>query len=215
MAHVRHVLWQGVGSAIGCPKAPSTNLLPCALHLQDQERFPGADAAIPAVVQGAVQDLQFSNTQNQVPVKTLSCSLLRVIEWLGLERPFFSSEEKLWLELLCCFGGLGYFSEEKEIDPLTQETGRWSNSDFLIFAFVASIRACCCWLQTPAQSWARARAGLTTLPMSPFPLLLLGTAAFLHCFMGIGDLHSLVREMLIPSMKLGVPGMCQLLHALG
>lgn len=63
----------------------------------------------------------------------------------------------------------------------------------------------------------RVRLGreLGSLPLSPFPLLLPGTAAFLCRFLGTGDLHLLVRETLVPSRKLGVPGMCQLLHALG
>lgn len=45
------------------------------------------------------------------------------------------------MEILCCFGGLGYFSAKiKEMGQLTQGRGKWSNSHFLIFARVASIQ---------------------------------------------------------------------------
>ena len=82
-----------------------------------------------------------------------------------------------------------------------------------LFAFVASIPARCC---KPQLRVRPGRApGSAVLSVSPFPLLLLGTTAFLRCFLCTGDLHSLVREMLVPGRKLGMPGTCQIPHALG
>lgn len=79
------------------------------------------------------------------------------------------------MEILCCFGGLGYFSAEiKEMGLLAQGRGKRSHSHFPIFACVASVSAHGCWpnsswSQAPGQGQARARAGLTHPHHEPLP----------------------------------------------
>lgn len=79
------------------PKAPSPRLVPCALHLQPRGSARGRPP--PAMVRGC----SFAPTRKRVPVTAgaLRCLLLLCS---------LSSEGKLWWEMLCCFGGLRYFS---------------------------------------------------------------------------------------------------------
>lgn len=75
-----------------------------------------------------------------------------------------------------------------------------------MLALSSSVSGCCCKPQFGVRPGSE--PGLATLPGRPFPLLSQAPR------LGIGDQHLLLREMLIPGRKLGVPGTCQLLHAL-
>lgn len=152
------VLWQGAGSATGIPKGTEPQAGSLCASPSGPGAFPWGAGSHPCHGAGAAALYPPPDGRFQAA----RCFLLL---WL------LSSEVKLWLEILCCFGGRGYFSTKiKEMDLLTQGSGRQSNSCFLIFAFVASIPACCCWphsswLQTPAG--AKARLGCP--PCEPLP----------------------------------------------